>query len=174
MAQRPCIIDTNVPVVANGKSPQAADDLVEKCIDVLMEITREGGLVVDGDGRIVGEYEQNLNFSGQPGTGDMFFRWVHDHQWQPEFCERRRLTCLDETEQIFEEFPHSVELNDFDRSDRKFVAVANSGEEKRPILQAVDFKWWGWKEALASVNIIVIFIDEIAAEAGYREHVSNA
>src|SRR5436189_2034270 len=156
MASRPCVVDTNVAVVANGRSPQASDELVEKCIDAITEITTKGGLVIDNDGRIFEEYRQNLDFSGQPGTGDMFMRWVHDHRWLPEFCEQRNITCLDENEQNFEEFPTCDALEDFDRSDRKFVAVANAGEEKRPILQAVDFKWWSWKEALASVGIHVV------------------
>ena len=42
----PCVIDTNVPIVANGDSNHASDDLMEKCIDVLMEITTGGGLVM--------------------------------------------------------------------------------------------------------------------------------
>src|SRR2546423_13876500 len=121
MAQTPCVVDTNVAIVANGRSPQATDELVEKCIDALVEITKDGGLVIDDDGRIFDEYRQNLSFSGRPGTGDMFFRWVHDHQWRPELCERRQLTCRDEAEQIFEEFPASPQLDNFDRSDRKFV-----------------------------------------------------
>ena len=170
---RPCVVDTNVPIVANGNSPQAGEDLVEMCIDALLTITKEGGLVIDSDGRIFEEYRWNLSLSGQPGTGDLFMKWVHDHQWQPEFCERRDITCLDEVEQKFAEFPDAAGLEDFDRSDRKFVAVANAGDEKRPILEAVDFKWWGWREALTAVGIQVVFLDEAAAEAGYQEHVGN-
>jgi hypothetical protein len=170
---RPCLVDTNVPVVANGHSPQAGDDLVEKCIDVLLEITNAGGLVIDSEGRIFEEYRQNLNLSGQPGTGDLFMKWVQDHQWIPELCERRDVTCLDEAEQEFAEFPATDTLEDFDRGDRKFVAVANAGEPKRPILEAVDFKWWGWRQALQTVGIQVVFVDEASAEAGYRKHLGN-
>lgn len=66
--------------------------------------------------------------------------------------------------------PVAEALRDFDRSDRKFVAVANAAAPKRPILEAVDFKWWGWREALAAEGIEVIFLDEAAAAAGYRQH----
>lgn len=169
---RPCLVDTNVAIVANGKSEQADEDLVEKCIDAILEITTKGGLVIDSEDRIFDEYRQNLSLSGQPGTGDAFMKWVHDFRWQAELCEMRDVTCLDEDEQVFEEFPTADDLREFDRSDRKFVAVANAGK-CCPILQAVDFKWWGWKDALALAGITVHFIDEAAAEAGYRSHLAN-
>lgn len=169
---RPCLVDTNVAIVANGNSEQAEDALVEKCIDAIVGLTTAGRLVLDDEGRIFEEYRGNLSMSGQPGTGDAFIKWVHDHQWSEEKCERRTITCLDEDEQIFEEFPEDEGLKEFDRSDRKFVAVANAGE-KRPILQAVDFKWWGWKDALAAAGIEVVFLDEAAAEAGYKSHLGD-
>lgn len=165
---RPCLVDTNVAIVANGNSEQANDSLVEKCIDVLLDITRNGGLVVDGGGLIFEEYRSNLSLSGQPGTGDLFLKWVHDHQWNSEFCERRTITERND-ERMFEEFPNSVALMNFDRSDRKFVAVANAADPKRPIIEAVDFKWWGWRNALAAEGIAVVFLDEAAAEAGYQK-----
>ncbi len=168
-----CLVDTNVPIVANGKSPQANDLLVEKCIDALLELTTRGGLVLDEGGSIFEEYRQNLSLSGQPGTGDAFMKWVHDHQWLAELCERRTITSLANDDRGFAEFPESPDLVDFDASDRKFVAVANAGNPKRPILEAVDFKWWGWKDALAAEGIEVVFLDEQAAEAGYQGHLGN-
>jgi hypothetical protein len=171
---RPCLVDTNVAIVANGNSEQADDALMEKCIDAILELTQNGGLVLDAGDLIYDEYRQNLSMSGQPGTGDLFMKWVHDFRWQPEFCERREINCTDENGQTFLEFPESDALQDFDRSDRKFVAVANAAEPKRPIIEAVDFKWWGWKEALAEAGIKVVFLDEEAAEEGYQAHLGNA
>ncbi len=84
-----CLVDTNVAIVANGKSEQADDLLVGKCIDAILKITSKGGLVLDAGDLIYDEYRQNLNLSGQPNTGDMFMKWVHDFRWQPERCERR-------------------------------------------------------------------------------------
>jgi hypothetical protein len=144
------------------------------CIDVLLEITRRGGLVLDSDDRIFSEYVANLSFAGHPGTGDFFMKWVHDHRWNEELCERRDITCKNESEQDFEQFPDHPELRKFDVSDRKFVATANAGKAKATILQAVDFKWWGWKDALAACDIPVHFINEGEAESGYRKHLENA
>ncbi|MGA2657291.1 MAG: hypothetical protein ABSH34_07200 [Verrucomicrobiota bacterium] len=170
---RHCVVDTNVAVVANGRSGQAGDSLVEKCIDAILELAGRGGLVLDDGGLIFDEYRQNLSLSGQPGTGDAFMKWVHDHQWNPGLCERRTITCLDEDGPDFNEFPRAEALRAFDRSDRKFVAVANARKPKRPILEAVDFKWWGWKDALSAEGIRVVFLDEQAAEAGYRKHAGH-
>ena len=36
---RPCLVDTNVAIVANGKSRQADESLVEDCIDAILEVT---------------------------------------------------------------------------------------------------------------------------------------
>jgi hypothetical protein len=165
-------VDTNVAIVANGHSEQANDALVGECIDALLQLTRKGGLVVDERGEIFNEYLQNLSLKGQPGTGDLFMKWVHDHQWNPDLCERRAITPR-EDERMYEEFPATPDLRAFDRGDRKFVAVANAMEPKPPILEAVDFKWWGWKKALAAEGIEVVFLDERAARTGYFKHMRD-
>ena len=65
------IVDTNVPLVANGKADQASEDCVETCIDKLMEITQGNvKLVLDDLRRIIGEYRNKLNPGGFPGVGD--------------------------------------------------------------------------------------------------------
>jgi hypothetical protein len=69
----------------------------------------------------------------------------------------------------YEEFPSHDGLNDFDRSDRKFVAVTNAHPDKPPILQATDSKWWGWKDALAEVGITAHFLCPEYAEDKYAE-----
>jgi hypothetical protein len=169
-----CLVDTNVPIVANEDCLEANDSLVEECINILLELTRRGGLVLDDGGLIFEEYRQNLSLSGQPGTGDAFMKWVHDHQWLEDLCERRTITSLINDPHGFVEFPESTALNGFDPSDRKFVAVANARIPKRPIIQAVDCKWWGWKEALAAEGIEVVFVDATTVEAAYKKHIGDA
>lgn len=171
---RPCIVDTNVAIAANGSSPQASSETQVLCIDALLEITRKGGLVLDNQDRIFQEYSNKLSFAGQPGTGDLFLKWVHDYRWNAAYCELRPINCVDEADQKFEEFPSHPQLENFDKSDRKFIATANAGKAKVPILQAVDFKWWGWKDALAATGIHIHFINPTEAEAGYRAHIGNA
>lgn len=174
LAPKPCIVDTNVAMVANGGSTQASGDMQIECIDLLLDITRTGGLVLDAGDRIFEEYRKNLDLAGQPGAGDYFLKWVHDNRWNETRCELRHIECMDEDTQDFHEFPSHPGLANFDISDRKFVATANAGEVKPPIVQAVDFKWWGWKGALDEAGIPVFFIDEAEAEAGYRSLYPNA
>lgn len=175
MAESPsiCVVDTNVPITANGQSLQADDLLTEKCIDAILEITARCRLVLDDEDRIFEEYRHKLSLKGQPGTGDMFMKWVHDNRYNPAYCELRTITCTNEDEQIYNEFPDHPDLKNFDVSDRKFVAVANAEDCKAPILQAVDSKWWGWKDALKACGIVVRFVDEAAAEFAYRKKMGS-
>ena len=59
-------------------------------------------------------------------------------------------------------------LDDFDPSDRKFVAVANAHPEKPPILEALDSKWWGWRDALSAAGITVLFLCETEVKETYE------
>lgn len=167
---RRCVIDTNVAVLANGTDDVLLTTVADKCINVIMDIVRRGGLVLDKGDRIFTEYRANLSLSGQPGLGDQFMKWVHENRWNVKFCEQVPVTCSDETNQLFDEFPVADALSDFDVSDRKFVAVANAHPQKPPIVEAVDYKWWGWKDALAEAGVRVLFVDDNAARAGYAKH----
>lgn len=65
---------------------------------------------------------------------------------------------ITKTGDSYDEFPDHDKLENFDKSDRKFVAAANAHKDKPPILQATDNKWWGWKDSLAEVGITVHFL----------------
>jgi hypothetical protein len=135
------VIDTNVPVVANGKSKQADDKCVIACIEALSQVIDGGIVVLDSLGLVLQEYMDNLRLSGQPGPGDIFMKWVFQNQAVVERCEQVQITpCLDGGVD-FEEFPRDADLRDFDRDDRKFVAVALASSKKPAILNAVDSDW---------------------------------
>ena len=156
-----CIVDTNVPVVANlTKDPlNISDDLVDcvdACIAAIEYVTSgQGILVIDDGNEIFDEYRKQLSMNGQPGIGDHFMKWVHDHQYHVAEIDRVNISKEGES---YAEFPDHDGLDNFDISDRKFVAVANTHSERPPILEATDSKWWGWKDALKSVGIRVIFL----------------
>jgi hypothetical protein len=161
------IVDTNVPLVANGES-DSSPDCQERCVDALLRIT--GGhvrIAVDDAGLIVEEYGNKLSASTQ-GVGSQFLLWVYQHQWDPERAERVPITRDEgsEDECDFAEFPRSPALGSFDRSDRKFVAVAAAHPNKPPILEAADAKWIGWAPALADAGVTVEFLceDELRAQ----------
>ncbi|ADU65406.1 hypothetical protein LGV61_03190 [Desulfurispirillum indicum] len=166
-----CLVDTNVPKTANlATQPDADSDVSDACVLACVEaveyVIKKRGLIIDAGDEIFNEYRQQLSMKGQPGMGDAFMKWVNDHRYNPEYCDRVAITSNGDS---YEEFPTHDDLNDFDRSDRKFVAAANAHVEKPPILQATDSKWWGWKDALAEVGITVQFLCPEYIEAKYTE-----
>ena len=160
------VVDTNVPVAANERSEQASPECVAACREAILGIMRDQQrLALDDGGLIVREYRGNLSPSGQPGLGDAFLVWVHTNWANPERCDLVVLTEIPGNERMFLEFPEHPALARFDPSDKKFVAVANAHAAKPPILEAVDFKWWGWKEVLAEAGVSVEFLCPNEAKA---------
>lgn len=155
------IIDTNVAVVANGKSEQASEDCEQTCVNRLLEITDgEVKLALDDQRRIIEEYRGNLSPTGQPGIGDAFLKWVEMNWTDPQKCDLISITPIGDLENEFHGFPTDSALEDFDPDDRKFVAVAHKHPEKPPILQAVDSKWFDFRDALRRHEVTVEFICE--------------
>lgn len=166
-----CLVDTNVPKTANlATQPDPASDVpdccVLACIEAIEHVIRERALVMDAGDEIFDEYRLQLSMRGQPGVGDRFMKWVHDHRWSFSSSDRVAITKNGDS---YDEFPDHDGLKEFDKSDRKFVAVANAHSEKPPILQATDSKWWGWKEVLEEVGITVHFLCPEYAETKHTE-----
>lgn len=166
-----CLVDTNVPVNANlATNPEpysdVPDECVLACIEAIEHIIKKRGLVIDEGNEIFDEYRQQLSMKGQPGVGDRFMKWVHDNRWGLPDTDRVIITKNGES---YDQFPDHNGLNDFDNSDRKFIAVANAHPAKPPVLQATDSKWWGWKDALKEVGITVQFLCSDYVEAKYQE-----
>lgn len=154
------IIDTNVAVVANQEAPQASELCVQQCVKTLHQVTKTGVLVIDDGWRIINEYKKNLQQLGQPGVGDAFCKWVLTNWRNPNCCETVTITQqpapTDPTD--FVEFPNDPALRTFDRSDRKYVAVALAHPETPPILNATDTDWWHHREILEGYGIKVNFL----------------
>ena len=166
------VVDTNVPKTANYATdpeniPSDLKECVVECIAAIKKITeRKDGLVLDSGGEIFGEYLRNLSMSGQPGVGNAFLKWVHNYQWS--FPHEDHVPIIKEGDS-YHEFPKSLDLSEFDRADKKFVAVANAHPAKPPIFQAADSKWWGWKDALAREGIAVSFLCPDYVEVLYKK-----
>lgn len=155
----PVVVDTNVPIAASHRSAQASADCVLRCQDAVLELMADRRrLALDADGLILREYGAHLSSSGQPGLGDKFLKWVLTNWANPGRCDLVAITAMSADGLGFEEFPDAPGLENFDASDRKFVAVAQAHAESPPILQALDSQWWGWKDALAGAGIRVEFL----------------
>ena len=114
-------------------------------------------IVLDEGNWILSEYRDNLRFDGQPGVGDAFLKWVYNYQWNPQRCDRVRITPTEDGIS-FAEFPNDPDLTGFDPSDRMFVAAARAHPDSPPILNAVDTDWWLFRAALARNGVSVEFL----------------
>ena len=151
------VVDTNVPVVANGMADHVSEDCVIHCVERLEQIRKKDVLLLDDEMRILKEYYQYLSPSGQPGFGDMWMKWVWLNQANPRYCRIIPITELHE-KPYFSEFPNDDALEGFDPSDRKFVAVAKASGLRPPILNAADTDWWDYREPLHKHGVNIEFL----------------
>jgi hypothetical protein len=159
------VVDTNVLVVANGKNkaPQASLECINSCVKYLSSLQKSGVLVIDKNWLILKEYKNNVSEKGQPEIGDRFLYWLLKNQTNRKHCEQVTIKQISEYE--FEEFPQSESLKNFDKSDRKFVAVALTHPAKPAIANAVDSDWRNYEEALADHGVSLNFLcPELAAK----------
>lgn len=151
------VVDTNVPIVANGRSRtrKGERNASSKCrieaIEFLEMILRRGRIILDLNGEIQQEYLQHLNPKGQPGVGDRFLQVVLNSA--PRRVER---VVLGKTGGEFFDFPRDPALVKFDPSDRKFAAAArNAGAS---VANAIDSDWLDHREALSRNGVKVKFV----------------
>lgn len=159
------VIDTNVAILANKGNESVAAD-IQFCTDILRKIIGYDGIVIDSDGAIFEEYRKHLSLKGAPGLGDKFIKWLFDFQYSSPNIIRQEIT---ETESGYSEFPVDQKLVNFDKSDMKFVAVANARQPHPVLVEATDSKWWKWAIALKKHNIQVIFADPEKAKKGCKK-----
>jgi hypothetical protein len=152
------VVDTNVAVVANRKAPQASAHCVSSCTERLRRIERSGRLALDDQWLILEEYLRYLRPDGQPGPGDSFLKWILTNRWNARRCVVVPIVSRNGNAEDFKSFPRDHRLARFDPADRKFVAVALAHPKRPPILQAVDSRWWGFKEILGQNGVRVDFL----------------
>ena len=164
------MIDTNVPMTANGANPGAPAECVASSARALQSVMRGGHVFVDDGGRILSEYRQNMSPGGEPGPGDLFLKWLLTHEWGGARVTRVAITprTADDDEDFRELPPPAGDLA-YDRSDRKFLAVAAAHPDHPSILQSLDSKWWGWQNDLAEIGVTIHFLCPAAIEAKYAE-----
>jgi hypothetical protein len=162
------VIDTNVLVAAEGAAPHAAQSCVLACIRFLKDLRNQTNVLVDDEERIMREYLANLRaLPGQPRTGRLFYRWLRDSRAKPNVVKIH----IDETASgEFPQFPDDPDLKTFDRSDRKFVAVALASELNPPVANATDSDWANHRSALIRCGVIVHELCECANQSASALH----
>lgn len=153
----PAVVDTNVAIVANhkGGEPMAC---AAACAEALNEITKSGLLVLDDGNQIFDEYKSHLSFSGQHGAGNVFFKWLSDNRYRPDRVAHVTLADDPNRPGEFAAFPADRSLDQFDRSDRKFVAAALTHPERPPVFNATDSDWWVFRDALRRHGVTIRFV----------------
>jgi hypothetical protein len=162
-----CVVDTNVTTTANGANQGAPASCVAASAKALKAVMDSGHVFIDDGGRIVAEYRSNLSAKGQPGPGDVFFKWLLTHEWGGERVTRVVLTEVADDD--FVELPKPPRGTSYDPSDKKFLAVAAAHSERPPILQSFDSKWWGWRDALSKIGVKIVFLCEHDIAKKYAE-----
>lgn len=152
------VVETNVIAVANEQAEQAGSNCVLSCIDALEKTRLSRMVVIDSGGRCFEEYFRYASRSGQPGVGDYFAKWLWERQAYRKHCERVDITSTVDDPEQFVEFPSDSDLARFDRSDRKFVAIARASRNNPVILNAADTDWWHHKEPLQRNGIKLQFL----------------
>ncbi|MDD5271898.1 MAG: hypothetical protein PHU14_04180 [Methylovulum sp.] len=140
------VIDTNVAISANGKNTHASLACQLACIELLMAC-KNLSVAIDETGLIMDEYKKHLSHAGQPGVGDMFFKYLHDYQYTSDNIRLVTITQSNDGGKGFAELPR----NSLDASDRKFLATAVVA--KAMLINATDSDWAQQHELLESLHI---------------------
>jgi len=145
------IVDTNVPLVANGSCEGVSAKCRLATIDFLESLLHRGKIAIDLEGAIEEEYRRQLGV-GSPGVGSRFIQ-----KFFSEAADRVvRVSAPIDGHGHHKKFKFDGTLKRFDRSDRKFVAVAvETGAE---IYNATDSDWLEHNEELSRRGIKLRFI----------------
>lgn len=158
------VVDTNVPIAANGRDTPADDECQLRCIEMLEDICDQRIIVLDDRDYIFGEYRAHLSFSGVPGVGDKFFKHIVNHMYGGARVCLVSITSSDDERRGFEELPR----NDLDPSDRKFLAAAVVG--RAVILNATDSDW---SEQAALTERLGVPVEHLCRITGRRRRRSR-
>jgi hypothetical protein len=146
------VIDTNVPIVANGQDGKIRIECRQAAVKLLLNAMETGTIYLDSAGEIQQEYRTYLNPSGQPGVGDRFYLAVLNSN--PN--KIRRVEVKKRANGEYEDLPQPIIDAGFDPSDRKFAAVAKKAEAK--VYNAVDSDWLEKKAIIEANGIEIVFL----------------
>lgn len=145
------VVDTNVLIVANGNNEQADSECELACIETL-EGAKAGKqtILLDASELILDEYEGYCSYSGEPGVGDRFFKFLLDYRHSAKNVVRVQIQKVRDKDGGFANLPP----NDFDPDDRKFLAVAEAGDGR--VVNATDSDWSEHADFIDSLGVRVI------------------
>lgn len=148
------IVETNVAVIANGQNTDVVLDCQAACIRFLMAVVNGRITLVDAGDAIQKEYLCAIEQARPYQVGAQFLVHLLRNAWNEKRV--RRISLPIEANGEFSDFPDDPRLTSFDRSDRKFAAVARM--TGTPVTNATDSDWTNYKTPLAENGINVEFL----------------
>ena len=152
------VVDTNVAVAANGRDTHASLACQYACTEFLEGLVsprKRNHIILDEQGLIFTEYSDHLNYKGQPGVGDVFFKYLHDHMYLGKKIRLVPISPIADEKCGFNELPP----NSVDKNDRKFLAAAVTANAK--IVNAVDTDW---HEQIAFVTGLGVIVQQLCPD----------
>jgi predicted nucleic acid-binding protein len=147
------VVETNIAICANGgEEVHVGIECQISCINALQDMVsyrKKEMIVLDKSGLILKEYSKHLNYSGKPGVGDIFYKYLNDNQYMPDLVDLIEITEISDQARGFEELPE----NSFDPSDRKLLAAARVA--KAEVVNASDSDWYENRDFVASLGVKV-------------------
>ena len=146
------VVDTNVAVAANGRGTHASMACQYACIEFLQGLVTPGKrsrIILDESGLIFAEYSKHLYYKGEPGFGDRFFKYLHDHMHHDKKIKFVPITPIADETRGFNELPP----NSVDKSDRKFLATALVAEAA--VVNALDSDWHKQADFVSGLGVNV-------------------
>jgi len=157
------VVETNVAISANGRNTHASLACQYACtefIEALVSPKKHTKIVLDELDLIFTEYSNHLHYKGQPGVGDMFFKYLHDHMYLGKKIKLVSITPTADEARGFNELPP----NAVDKSDRKFLAAAIVA--KADVVNALDTDW---HEKAGFVHSIGVKVRQLCPEHGCND-----
>lgn len=146
------VIDTNVPVVANGADMTVSLDCRLAAVSLLRLAIANGKIYLDTAGNIQQEYRRHLNHHGQPGVGDRFYLEVLNSN--PTKILRVNVEVREDGEYL--DLPQAIIDAGFDPSDRVFAALAKKVGAK--VYNAVDTDWLEKRDVIEANGVEICFV----------------
>ena len=154
------VVDTNVPIVANGGDNIHANELCQlACIKKLNHLVKSEIVAIDETGLILKEYRKHLSSDGPRKVGNQFYKYLLNHQYSHERIKRVEISPTNDEGRGFNELPE----NKLDASDRKFLAVAMKA--KATIVNATDSDW---AEQASLMNDLRVDVCQLCPEHAER------
>lgn len=129
----------------------------------------ENKLVLDLDYEIMTEYRNII--SEETNEGKIFWRWLYTYLGRIDLKNLVKLEKDEDGNHLM--FPIEERTNEFDRSDRKFVALSRTHTEHPPIVEAADGKWLGFRDVFEEYGVHIESLDMSYANMMYGRKVLN-